>query len=527
MQRILNIIGWIGTALVVAAVGLRIFGPPDYQRWAIYLAWTGLAFVLLYPIGQWREIASQFNRRQARYATLAATSVLVVLGILVAVNYLSTRRNARWDLTANQVHTLSEQSQKVLSGLDAPLQMILVDRVDRFENYRDRLAQYSNASNRVSIEYLDGDQDPVRARQYEVQAFPTLILQYKDKTEKVTSIEEREITSAVIRAVSGEARKAYFVQGHGERDIAGGGRGAYSGVAQLLKDGDNVAVETLLLSQQKEVPADASVVVIAGPTADFLEEEVAQLQAYLEKGGKLLLMLDAPLGERPQPLTRLTGLARAWGVEVGNDIVLDVSGRSPRAEMLVAQPPYPAQAITQDFRLGTLFPVARSVTPVSPAPPGRTIEPIVQTSAEAWAETDIAGLQAGKGEPELNAENGDKPGPVTIAVAVSTPAPPETPDDAAADTKTPPQTRIAVFGDADFASDDVAGTLGNVDLFLNTINWLTAQEDLIAIRPRERSNSRLTITPGEMDVLWWVSVVGIPAAVFGIGIVTWMRRRSV
>src|SRR4051812_23005571 len=115
MQRILNIIGWIGTALVVVAVGLRIFGHGAYDRYAIWMAWTGLVCVLLYPLGQWREISAQFNRRQARYASVAATSILVVLGILIAVNYLSERRlNKRWDLTKNAVHTLSEQSQKII-----------------------------------------------------------------------------------------------------------------------------------------------------------------------------------------------------------------------------------------------------------------------------------------------------------------------------------------------------------------------------------------------------------------------------
>src|SRR5688572_21476934 len=156
MQRILNIIGWIGTALVVAALGLRGANAlglleSDWTQYAMYLAWTGLVCVLLYPIGQWREISAQFDRRQTRYASLAMTSVLIVLGVLIAVNYLSNRRNKRWDLTANQVHTLSEQSQKVLSGLDAPLKMILVDQSLRFDNYRERLAQYANASRQVSI----------------------------------------------------------------------------------------------------------------------------------------------------------------------------------------------------------------------------------------------------------------------------------------------------------------------------------------------------------------------------------------
>ena len=515
MQRILNIVSWIGVALVVVAFGLKLRGPVEWQRTAIIMAWSGLGLVLLYPL-------SLLTRRQFKQVSLAVISVLVVLAILILVNYLANRRSMRWDLTANAVHTLSEQSQKVVSGLDAPLKIMLFDQSDRFSGYTDRLSQYKNASPKVSVEYVDGQLDPVRAKQFEVQAFPTLVLQYKDKTEKVQSVDEREITSAVIRVISGTQRKAYFVQGHGERDPMGETPLSYRGVAQLLK-GDNFTVETLALSQHKDVPDDATVVIIAGPTADFLPEETEQITRYLAKGGKLLLLLDPPLGERPQPLTGLIGLAKEWGVEVGNDVVLDVSGRSQRPELVVVVPPYPSHPITESFRVGTIFPLARSVTPAKPAPEGKSVQPIIESARQAWAETDLKGLQSAGSQPEMNADKGDKEGPVTIAVAVSTPAPPA--DAKPDDPKAPPQTRIVVFGDSDFASDAVARSIGNIDLFLNTISWLTAQENLISIRPKEPGNSRLTMTPRELNWVWWFAVAILPAAVIVIGSVSLMRRR--
>jgi hypothetical protein len=81
LNRILSIVGWIGTGLVLVAVAIR-FGYPAKEQWAYYLAWAGLVCVLAYSLSQWREVAKVFSRRQARYGTLAATSVLVVLGIL-------------------------------------------------------------------------------------------------------------------------------------------------------------------------------------------------------------------------------------------------------------------------------------------------------------------------------------------------------------------------------------------------------------------------------------------------------------
>jgi ABC-type uncharacterized transport system involved in gliding motility auxiliary subunit len=369
----------------------------------------------------------------------------------------------------------------------------------------------------VTIDYHDGELEPVKAKQFDVQAFPTLVIQYKGKTEKVLSLEEREITSAVIRVISGKQRKAYFVQGHGEHDPTADTPSAYKGVAQLLK-GDNVTVETLLLSQARDVPDDATVLIVAGPTTDFLDEEIGALERYLARGGKLMLMLDPTLGERAQPPTKLMALAKTWGADVGNDIVIDTS--TNRVEMVVAQS-YPSHPITQSFNLASIYPLTRSVTPVSPAPEGKTVQTFVQTSTRAWAETDLKGLET-QSEPKPEPERGDKNGPVSIAVAITTPAPPE---DAKPDDKTPPQTRVVVIGDSDFASDAFFGSLGNPDLFLNAINWLTAQENLIAIRPKEAGNSRLTITPDQVTIVEWVAILGVPALVFLVGIFTWAHRR--
>src|SRR5688500_8474841 len=127
VQKILGIVGWIGTALVFGAVAVR-FIRPEGDQYAVYGAWARRACVVLYKIGQWREIVEYFKRRQARYGALATVSVLVALGVLVAVNYLSTRQNKRWDLTESQQNSLSEQTVKVLQELEAPVKFMVFDR---------------------------------------------------------------------------------------------------------------------------------------------------------------------------------------------------------------------------------------------------------------------------------------------------------------------------------------------------------------------------------------------------------------
>ena len=114
VNRILNLVGYLGMAMVAAALAIR-FGYPAKEQWAYYLAWGGLVCVLLYTLSQWREIGATFSRRQTRYGTLAATSVLVVLGILIAINYIGARQNKRWDLTAT-----SSSASRIRAATSSP-----------------------------------------------------------------------------------------------------------------------------------------------------------------------------------------------------------------------------------------------------------------------------------------------------------------------------------------------------------------------------------------------------------------------
>jgi ABC-type uncharacterized transport system involved in gliding motility auxiliary subunit len=66
---------------------------------------------------------------------------------------------------------------------------------------------------------------------------------------------------------------------------------------------------------------------------------------------------------------------------------------------------------------------------------------------------------------------------------------------------------------------------GNRDLFLNMINWLTADEDLISIRPKAPEDRPLNITAQKMNLLFWLSLVIFPLAIVGFGMATWWKRR--
>src|SRR5262245_58926453 len=139
-KNILNIVGWVGTVVVLVAVGIRLAIwqgalSDSLVQYTVYAAWAGLACVVLYTIGQWREFVEYFSRRNARYGAVAGMSVLIFLAILVAVNYLSFRQNKRWDLTKNQEFTLSDQTVKLIQNLDAPVNFLVFDRDPTFDQF--------------------------------------------------------------------------------------------------------------------------------------------------------------------------------------------------------------------------------------------------------------------------------------------------------------------------------------------------------------------------------------------------------
>ncbi len=535
MNRFVNVLGWIGTALVVAAVATR-FIRPDLQHVWQRLAIAGLVVVLLYLATQWREFVGAWSRRGTRAGALTSASVLLLLAILVGINYVAGRQHKRWDLTEGGQFTLSDQSRKVLASLESPVNVKVFARDTEFQRFRDRLEQYTYASPQVKVEYIDPDKQRAVAQQWQVQAYGTIAVEHDGRIERITSDTEQDITNAIVKAVEGGEKKVYFVQGHGERDTTSADqRTGYNAIAAALQR-DNFSVEKVVLAQQQEVPADTAVLVIAGPRTDFLQPEIDMVQRYLEKGGKLLLLLDPPDNADAPPLTGLIGLARAWGVEVGTNVVVDVSsvgqllGAGPSMPVVATYPDHP---ITANFGLITAFPLARSVTPLEGGTNGRVAQPIATTSAQSWAETDLAAVFTG--QPVARDEGTDTEGPITLAAALGidapnapapTPPPPPAPGQPPADTPRPPQTRVVVVGASDFAANGVLGTQGNRDFFLNAVNWAAEQENLIAIRPKEAGDRRVTMTEDQQRRVLYLSVLGLPLLVAAFGIWTWSRRRG-
>ena len=543
LNTIFGIVGWIGTLLVFAGVAIRVFRP-EWDQYAYWSAVGGLVCVGFYTLTQWREIGRSFQKRETKLGAMMSVSVVAVLAILIGVNWVVTRRDKRWDLTANASYTLSDQTVKVLGNVKTPVKVLVFDAPGGFQRFRDSLAMYTNASPNIQVEYVDIDREPARAREYAIVSPGTVVMEYNGRREKVMSEREQELTNTLIKVTTGRQVKAYFVQGHGERDIAGNDRPGYASVVDALKR-DNYTVDKIVLAQSSAgVPADASVLIIAGPTADYLKPEVDAIRTYLRKGGKALFMLDPPVGESARTAPTLEALLKEWGISLGHDVVIDISGMGQLLGTDASVPvvaTYPQHPVTDNFDLLTAFPLAQSVRGEAGVEMGTAnTQNVINTGDRSWSESDVKSLAAG-GKVSLDEKSGDHRGPITIGLSLSIDAPdaPASATDAAtagkpadgakpADGEKPapkPQMRIMVVGDSDFASNAAAGIQGNADLFVNMNNWLTQQEDLISIHARDAGDRRVTMTADQQRRLLWLSLLFIPGLILGSGVYTWWQRR--
>ena len=537
LKRVLGLVGWLGVALVGAALAISQL-KPEWQ-WFRTLAMAGLACTLLYILSQWRDVARSFSGRNARLGSLAAASVIVVLAILVAINYLAKRHNKRWDWTAARQFSLSDQTKKVLHSLERPIRIRVFAKPEDFNRFRERLDEYQYESKQVNVDYIDPDRRPTLANQDKVTQMNTVVLEYDGRTERVTSDTEQALTNGLIKVIQGKQTKLYFVEGHGERSSDDAERTGYSTIAGLLAS-ENFATDKLVLAQQRQVPADATVVVIAGPKQDFFPAEIEALKAYLAKAGKVLFLLDPRERADSPPLTNLVALLKEWGIEVGDDVVINVpadmqvkDGETVDVTALASLPnsdgtfvlaaKYNPHPIIQGFRVLSAYRMSRSVSASATGSDGRTAQALVETTGTSWAETDLKRLTT-SGQVAREPAKGDKAGPVSIAAAVSAPVA-DAPASDANPAQEKPETRVAVFGDSDFGSNGLLGFQGNHNLFMNAVNWLAQQENLISIRPRDPQDRRVTLTARQQSLIRLLAIFVIPGLILAAGVQTWWRRR--
>ncbi len=502
--------------------------------------------VVAHLLLRWDDVVRAIGGRQLAYGANMVLLTLALLGILGFANYLVFKNTKRWDLTKGQRYSLSDQSKKIVAGLKDDVKVLYFQRKGQdMDAAKTRMRDYELLSPRLRVEFVDPLADPARAKAHEVTAVPTLVVLRGARREKVQNDGEQELTNALIKITREGTKKVCFLDGQGERNLDDTGEMGLSAAKAALGQSQYETKKVVLLREGR-IPDDCTVFVIAGPQKDLRPEELEPIRGWVQKGGKALVMLDAEL-KPDNALPNLVGLLAEWNLTAGKDLVLDVSLQSQLAGTGPFTPlatQYPFHEITKDFNFATAFHAARSLTPGTQTKPGISVQSLVQTAEASWAETDLS--EKGLSGARLEADKGDKPGPVSLgAVATievqasptpaASPAPAGSPAPAASPAPSPSpepaedapkqEARVVAFGDSDFATNSLFDFPGNKDLLVNTVAWLAQDVDLISIRPKEPDDQKLFLTRGQQQLLFALALVLIPGLCIVAGVASWWRRR--
>lgn len=514
--------GAVGLVLIVTApLTYLIAGSMDAAVWTKLL--LGIACLVVYAITNSAHLSRFGGSRSTPLLVLSGGSVLVVLAALAVLNYAGAKHPAEFDVTREGIYTLSEQTVGVLTRLAKPVKVYaFYGTSDRdYASVQDTLKRYAAKSAQFTFEMIDAVNRPDLVERFNLQAdAPRIVVTSGAADARVKEPSEEQLTNAVTSVTRGETKIVYFVTGHGEvamdddKQAKGGMDTADAvraegfdvktlnlAVAAEAQNGAKVAIGEVAKGEVKplSVPADAAAVVIAGPRGQLLAPEVAAIEDYLTRGGRVVALLE------PDSDGGLRGLLSQYKLKLGNDLVVDMN---PVNQLLgygaaaVLVHPAGEHAITDDMAKPVVFPLGRSVAIADGGEGDVVATPLLVSDASAWGESDFK-----SGTAERDAK--DTQGPVTMAaIAVKSSA------------------RLVVVGDADFVTNQYRDAQSNADFFLNTLAWLTEQADKITIRPKTRAASQLLLTGNQMNTLILASMDALPVVLIALGVGIVMLRRQ-
>lgn len=524
-MRVLRDYG-VGVGALMAVLGLILTSVvPERKTYGLSVAGFGVLLLAAGAFLNRARLAAALKGRAARAASASVGYTLTVVAVVILANFLAGRHNRRFDLTENREFSLSEQTLKVLESLPREVSITSFSRETDpgRQKLQDLLSEYAHRSRKLAIKYIDPDKNPGEVRRYNVTELGTIVVESGKQESRINASDEESLTNALIKVTSDRERVVYGTTGHGEHDLNDTGREGLSALKSALEK-QNYVVKPLVLNQG--VPADASAVLIPGPRKPFLEAEVKMLADYLDRGGRVFLMQD------PGADPGFAEILARFGAAVRRDVVIDkvsqLFGGDARIPMVPADGYDRAHPITKNFDFQTIYPLASSIDLKQPAPAGVTATALARTSELSWGEMSEEEFRSGR----IQMDDGvDTRGPITVAAALERKAEPP-PDagggaggDAGGTGKAGSDSRLLLFGDADFASNNYVNSGGNGDLALNGVAWLVEQGELISIRPKTTTPRIAILSPAQVFYYFWTIVAVAPAAIAMGGVAIWWRRR--
>ncbi|MGJ3253357.1 MAG: GldG family protein [Elainellaceae cyanobacterium] len=515
---------WLGPVLVIMGLTAGLVAG-DWGPLPLGLLIAGIVLVGLWLILESTTLPGVWQRRSTQAGTNALIATLALIVILGLVNFLAVRYIQRIDLTENQLFTLAPQTQTVIENLQQPVKIWIFEQTpDPFE--RELLDNVRRQNELLSYEYVDPQVEPQISSRFGVQAFGEVYLESGDEQRLIKQgnspepLSERQLANGILQITSDRQTKVYFVQGHGEKPLEPGQNGLSQAIAELQDE--NYITEPLNLAESPGVPEDASVIVLAGPTQALLDAEVQALDAYLDRQSGLLLMVD------PGVQTGLDDLYDEWNLRITNRLIIDPGSRPPTVPIISNYGDHP---ITQDFANNfSLYPESQPIDLIS-EPEDITATPLLLTSDR------VQTAEIGEdGTVQLDPDSPPE-GPLVLGAALNRPVEADTPSpeqspEAADDTEDDetaefsPEARLVVIGNSTFATDGLFGEVLNGDVFLNSVSWLSQDdEQILSIRSKEPTNRRIILNQQQLVIIALTAVAILPVLGFGGAIALWLRRR--
>jgi ABC-type uncharacterized transport system involved in gliding motility auxiliary subunit len=505
-----------GVVLLAAALTLHAI-VLELRAWTVVLGAAGAVLTAVGAVRLRGPLGTLVRRRRGEIAL----STLGVVGVLLALAYLSARYPVRFDLTSAGRYSLSGSTVTMLKRLERPVHIVFFH--DPMMRETVELYQLmAKQTPRVRVDFYDPMINPAQARMLGVNFAGTAVLESEGRRLQVNSGSETDIANGILRVSQGATQPVCFLDGHGEPDpfsleshdhLEGApGHSHGLGAKYVLHERHGMAkarhaletlnykVDKVLLLKNAGGLAGCAVLVVAGPKMTLLPMEVAAVRAYLAGGGHALLMLD------PFVRTGLEPVLREYGVVIDDDIVIDQASHFWADVSAPAVSDYNRHQITRELPL-TFFPGARSLSPTAERVPGTSVVPLVNSSRNSWGQAtqDRVGFVQGR----------DTPGPNTLMVVALRRTGGED----------GPRSRLAIVGDSDFATNSFFHIMGNGALFINTVNYLAAQENLIGIQPRTADIPRINLTNRQMKGTLFLSVLLVPALLAIVGTAVWWRQQ--
>lgn len=449
------------------------------------------------------------SRARLQLRIQSGVFLLLFVGLLALLAWLSQRYPVTIDMSTNQRNSLSQETVRLLEQIDTPIDVTLfVSPVNERKPTLEKLFnRYRQLQSNIRVQTLNPELHPDLVRAHDIRYDGEVLLEYLGRNEKISQINEANLSNAIQRLLRQGERWLVFLQGHGERNPYAEANHDYSLFATQLA-GKGYTIETLNLAQISSIPDNTDVLVLASPRVALLPGEIRLLQEYIDAGGNFLWFADP---EQNMDGLELLGESLASGFVPG--IIIDPNSRLMGLDRIdfALIGDYPRHPITRNLSSLSIFPQAQGIEFYGDENWQR--QNFLQSDERSWNETGELDSEVFMGD-----NDDENSGPLTIGMSLARNA-----QDDAGQTF---EQRVIIVGDADFLANSYLGNGSNLEIGINLVNWLSHDDSLISISPRPAPDTRLELSPPEQLAIAIFFLLALPLGLLVSGLRIWLKRRK-